>query len=119
SLVHKLDDPRNINEQQVLDMATINGAKALGLEDEIGSIEKGKKADILVIDLNDSEMTPFYGKQGLISNLVFSFTGRPEKVFVDGELVAEDGNVSGVDQEGLLEKVQGKVEKFDRARSGE
>ena len=112
SLVHKLDDPRNINEQEVLDMATINGAKALGLEDEIGSVEEGKKADLLVLDLNDSELTPFYGKQGLISNIVFSFTGRPEKVLVDGKIVAEKGEIPGIDQEGLLEKVQGKMEKF-------
>ena len=112
SLVHKLEDPRNINEQEVLDMATINGAKALGLEDEIGSIEEGKKADLLVLDLNDSELTPFYGRKGLVSNIVFSFTGHPEKVFVNGELVAENGDVKDIDQEGLLEKVQGKVEKF-------
>ena len=115
SLVHKLEDPRNINEQEVLDMATINGAEALGLEDEIGSIEEGKKADLLILDLNDSELTPFYGKKGLVSNIVFSFTGHPEKVFVNGELVAENGDVKDIDQEGLLEKVQAKVKKFSEA----
>lgn len=115
SLVHKLEDPRNINEQEVLDMATINGAEALALEDEIGSVEEGKKADLLILDLNDSELTPFYGKRGLVSNIVFSFTGHPEKVFVNGELVAENGDVKGVDQKDLLEKVQGKVKKFSEA----
>lgn len=119
SLVHKLEDPRNINERNVLDMATINGAKALGLEDEIGSIEEGKKADLLVLDLNDSELKPFYGAKGLISNIVYSYTGHPEKVFVDGELVAENGEVKNVEQRGLLKKAQGKVEKFDKARSKE
>ena len=119
SLVHKLEDPRNINEKQVLDMATINGAKALGLEDKIGSIEEGKKADLLILDLNDSELRPFYGKDGLISNIVFSYTGEPEKVFVNGELVAEEGNVVNVEQSGLLDKTQKKVEKFDNARKEE
>lgn len=112
SLVHKLESPEKINEQEVLDMATINGAKALGLEDEIGSIEEGKKADLLVLDLNSTELSPYYGKQGLISNIVFSFTGRPEKVFVDGELVAENGKLDGIDQKALLERVQGKMQKF-------
>jgi 5-methylthioadenosine/S-adenosylhomocysteine deaminase len=115
SLVHKLESPENIDEQQVLDMATINGAKALGLGDEIGSLEEGKKADLLVIDLEDSELTPFYGKQGLVSNLVFSFTGNPEKVFVDGEKVVEDGRVLGVERKNLMEKAQEKVPKFQEA----
>ncbi len=119
SLVHKLQDPRDINERQVLDMATINGAKALGLEDEIGSIEEVKQADLIVLDLNDSELKPFYGARGLISNIVYSYTGHPEKVFVNGELVAENGEVKNVEQRGLLKKAQGKVEKFDKARSKE
>lgn len=119
SLVHKLEDPRDINEQQVLDMATINGAEALGLEDEIGSIQEGKKADLILLDLNDSELKPFYGARGLISNIVYSYTGHPEKVFVDGELVAENGEVRNVEQRGLLKKAQSKVRKFDEARSKE
>ena len=116
SLVHKLEDPRDMDEVKALDMATINGAKALGLEEEIGSIKEGKKADILVLDLDDSELRPFYGKKGLISNIVYSFTGHPEKVFVNGELVAEEGDVKNVEQKGLLKKAQDKVEKFDNAR---
>jgi len=119
SLVHKIEDPRRIDERKVFDMATINGAKALGLENKIGSLEEGKKADLLVLDLNDSELRPFYGKNGLISNIVYSYTGNPEKVFVNGELVAEDGNVLNVEQSGLLEKAQDKVERFDNARKEE
>lgn len=116
ALLHKRKDPTRITEQDVLDMATINGAKALGLEDEIGSIEKGKKADFLIIDMNDTELSPYYGKRGIISNLVFSFSSRPEKVFVNGEKVVEEGEIIGVEKEGLLETVQGKIEKFDEAR---
>lgn len=115
-LLHKRKDPTRITEQDVLDMATINGAKALGLEDEIGSIEEGKQADLLVIDMNDTELSPYYGRRGIISNLVFSFSSHPEKVFVNGEKVVENGKILGVEKEQLLEKVQGKVEKFDEAR---
>jgi 5-methylthioadenosine/S-adenosylhomocysteine deaminase len=112
ALVHKLEGPEIIDEQQVLDMATINGAKAIGLEEEIGSVEEGKKADLLVIDLEDPELTPFYGKQGMISNLVFSFTGRPEKVLVNGKKVVEDGKIAGKGRKEIMEKAQGKVQKF-------
>ena len=115
-LLHKRNNPENITEQDLLDMATINGAEALGLEDEVGSIEEGKLADLLVVDLDDSELTPFYGKQGLISNLVFSYTGSPEKVFVNGDLTVERNETLGVDKKKLLDKVQSKVEKFDASR---
>ena len=52
------EDPTVINSYDVLKMATINGAKALGLEDKIGSIEVGKKADLIILDLNDITMQP-------------------------------------------------------------
>ena len=118
-LIHKRRNPEKITEQEVLDLATVNGAEALGMEDEIGSVEEGKKADFLVIDLEDSELTPFYGKQGLVSNLVFSYTGSPEKVFVDGDLVVDENDVVDGEKKVLLEKSQEKVGKFDRARKEE
>lgn len=114
-LVHKLESPEKIDEKQVLDMATINGAKALGLEDEIGSIEEGKKADLLIIDLDKPEMKPFHGKKGLISNLVFSFTGHPEMVFVNGEKVVENGKVNGVNRKEVMDNVQELSKRFDRS----
>jgi len=114
-LVHKLESPERIDEQQVLDMATINGAKALGLEDEIGSIEEGKKADLVVIDLEDPELTPYHGKKGLISNLVFSFTGKPEMVFVNGEKVVEASEAMNIDRKEVMGGVQGLSEKFERS----
>lgn len=52
------EDPTVLRSYDVLKMATINGAKALGLEDKIGSITVGKKADLILIDLNDIAMTP-------------------------------------------------------------
>jgi 5-methylthioadenosine/S-adenosylhomocysteine deaminase len=114
-IVHKRNNPSEITEQQVLDMATINAAEALGLEDEVGSLEEGKKADLLVIDLENPELTPYYGKQGLISNLVFSFTGAPDTVIVNGEKVVDSGKVSGLEKEEVFRKAQEEVERFTDA----
>ncbi len=115
ALVHKLESPEDINEQQVMDMATINGARALGLEDEIGSIEEGKRADLLIIDMERPEMKPFHGKTGLVSNLVFSYTGHPEKVFVNGDEVVDRGKVLGLDREEVMEEAQVRSGKFERS----
>ena len=90
SILHKRESPEDLNEQQVLDMITINGANVLGLEEEIGSIEIGKKADLISIDLNDPEMRPIHGKRGLISNLIYSFSGNVSDVIVDGEVLMKD-----------------------------
>jgi len=100
SILHKRKSPEHITEQQILDMATIHGAQALGLEDEIGSIEIDKKADLITIDLDNSEMNPVHGKRGLRSNLVYSFSGDVDEVIVGGEIVVEKG-VSDVDYRNL------------------
>jgi 5-methylthioadenosine/S-adenosylhomocysteine deaminase len=114
-LVHKLEGPGRIDEQQVLDMATVNGAEALGMEDEIGSVETGKKADLLVLELDDPEMRPYHGVKGLISNLVFSYTGHPEKVLVNGEIVVENGEVTGLNRDKVLSDSQERSERFERS----
>lgn len=112
ALLHKREDPRDIDEQQVLDMMTVNGAKALGMEDEIGSIEIGKKADLIAIDLEDPALNPFHGKKGLISNLVYAFDGSVSDVIVDGEIAVKDGETVKVDERRILKEVEGRKEKF-------
>ncbi|MDU7143026.1 MAG: amidohydrolase, partial [Anaerococcus vaginalis] len=66
SLVSKYKNPQNLKAYDVLKMATINGAKALGLDDKIGTLEEGKLADIILIDLNNPNHTP---QNNLISSL--------------------------------------------------
>lgn len=81
---------------RVLEMATIDGAKALGLEAEVGSLEVGKKADLVIMNVNGSHCAPFDPKQlgqGVdpITIVVYSCTGRDvESVVVDGRLLVHD-----------------------------
>jgi len=82
-------DPTRMSAERVIEMATINGAKALGLEQEIGSLEAGKRADIAIFDLNK----PYVGVQHRpISSFVCAGKGSDaHAVLVDGEIVFRDG----------------------------
>jgi 5-methylthioadenosine/S-adenosylhomocysteine deaminase len=82
-------DPTRMTAERVIEMATINGAKALGLEQEIGSLEAGKRADIAIFDLNK----PYVGVQHRpISSFVCAGKGSDAcAVLVDGEIVFRDG----------------------------
>jgi len=112
SILHKRKSPEDIDEQQVLDMITINGAKALGLKDEIGSVEIGKKADLITINLDNPEMRPIHGKRGLISNLIYSFSGNVDDVLVEGKEVIRDGEFGNIDGEKLMQEADSKSSKF-------
>lgn len=125
AIIHKAVsyDPTIITAEQVLEMATINGAKALGLQDQIGSLEIGKKADFVVVDMRKVHLQPWYSP---VSAVVYSVTGRDvEMVVVDGKVVVEGGKLTTMDEEavwkeaewrakeivkraGLMEKVKGR-----------
>jgi 5-methylthioadenosine/S-adenosylhomocysteine deaminase len=96
ALIHKHArwNPTAMSAQQVLDMATVEGAKALGMGKKLGSIEEGKFADIVVVDSNRIGMVPTT-KSNAVSNLVYSCSGQ--FVFctiVDGKIVAYDGQLA-------------------------
>ena len=77
---------------QVLELATLGGAKALGLEAEIGSIEPGKKADLVVVDLSGPHVVP--EEANLISRLVYAARASDVRhVIVDGRIVVRDGKL--------------------------
>ncbi len=85
ALIHKGQElnPTLVNSREALAMATINGAKALGLDHMIGSLEVGKKADFLVIDRQNTFMTPIYDYYAAI---VFAMnSGCISSVFVGGK----------------------------------
>ena len=90
SLIQKnhREDPTFFPAEQAIRMATIEGARALGLKDEIGSLKQGKKADIIALDLNAPEMVPAHPEnpENLYSLIVYAASGRDvTDVFVDGE----------------------------------
>lgn len=89
---------------QALEMATINGARALGMETEIGSLEIGKVADVIALDLTNPETQPCYD---VLSHLVY-VAGREQisHVWVAGEAVLEDGRLTRIETRDLLERTK-------------
>ena len=96
-------NPRVMPPEQVVEMATINGARGAGIADRVGSVEVGKEADLVLFDATQSEWQPLYNP---VSNLVYSATGNTAKhVFVRGEQVLRDGRLVRVDQDAILRAV--------------
>src|SRR5436190_6361939 len=106
ALIHKAVtlDPLIVPAESVLEMATINGARALGMADEIGSLEVGKKADLVVIDLDCLHTTPSLNP---ISTLVYAATGgEVDMVVVDGQIVVEQGQLLTMDEEAVKKQAR-------------
>jgi 5-methylthioadenosine/S-adenosylhomocysteine deaminase len=92
--VHR--DPEIMTAEKALEMATIDGARALGLEHAVGSLEVGKRADVVVLDMTNLCTTPVHSA---VSSLVYSQRGdEVERVYVDGRLVVDDGHLVTVDE---------------------
>jgi 5-methylthioadenosine/S-adenosylhomocysteine deaminase len=93
-------NPRVVPPEQVIEMATINGARCAGLEHEIGSVEAGKAADLVLFDATTPEWQPLYNP---VSNLVYSATGNSVRdVFVAGEQVVRDARMTRIDEDEVL-----------------
>ena len=89
-----------IPAEQALEMATINGARSLGMEDQIGSLEPGKKADIILFDRQRPEWVPMWDP---VSTLVWSADGKSvDTVIVDGQMVLEGGEFVALDEREML-----------------
>ncbi|MEM2897033.1 MAG: amidohydrolase [Candidatus Bathyarchaeia archaeon] len=97
-------DPTALKANQVIRMATIDGAKALGLEKEIGSIEVGKKADIIIIDLKRPHTVPLHDS---MATLVYSASAQDvETSIIDGKIVMENRVIKGLNEIEIIEKAQ-------------
>lgn len=109
ALIHKANslDPTSITAEQVTKMATIEGAKAIGMDKYIGSLEVGKKADIIILDLKAPHLTPIHH---LPSVLVYQARGTEiDTVIVNGRILMENRKLTWMsedDENRLLDQAQ-------------
>ena len=93
-----------MDAKTVLKMATINGAKALGLEDRIGSIEPGKFADLIIVDTKKPHLAPMHS---YYSQLVYAASGADVKTsIIGGKIVMEDRKLPLVDLPSIMKEVR-------------
>lgn len=92
------------SSMSVVEMATIGGARVLGLDKEIGSLETGKRADVIIIDMKKSHLIPLYNPY---SQIVYAVDGADvETVIIEGRIVMLDHKILTVDEEKILQDVQ-------------
>lgn len=106
TLIHKGTGktPQCVSAKEGFRIATINGAKALGLEKEIGSIEVGKKADLAILDLCTPSLTP---RNNLIAGLSYSANGSEvDTVIVNGQVTMENRKILTMDEKQVYAKIQ-------------
>ncbi len=97
-------NPLALNAKSVVEMATIDGARAIHMEKEIGSLEAGKKADLIVISLNEPNAVPMYE---IYAQIAYSLKGSDvETVVIGGKVVMRDHHLLTVDEPKVLEKAR-------------
>jgi 5-methylthioadenosine/S-adenosylhomocysteine deaminase len=99
--LHKLfsKDPKVVSAEEAFEMGTIRGARALHLDKEIGSIEKGKRADLAIVDLDALNQTPFYN---IYSDLVYATKGADVRtVIIEGRVVMRDRRLLTLNEEAI------------------
>lgn len=117
-LLHKVHhkDPKVISPMEALEMATIRGAELYGLEKELGSLEAGKYADVIIIDARRAP-TPI-NANSVVGHLINTFSGLDvETVIVNGKILMENRKIKVVDEQKANEKIRKQMEKlWDRIK---
>jgi 5-methylthioadenosine/S-adenosylhomocysteine deaminase len=104
ALLQKLvyGDAAVFSAYEVLRLATVSGARVLGLEQEVGTLEVGKKADLILVDFSKPHLQPLHN---VYSSLVYSACGSDvDTVVVDGKVLMENGKVLSLDEQAVMEK---------------
>jgi len=104
--VHKVQrlDPMVMPAEAVLEMATLGGARVLGMEGEIGSLAVGKKADVIVVDLERPHLQPVYN---VVSQLVYAAGGGDVRdVMIDGKIVMKNRKLLTLNENKILEQAK-------------
>jgi len=102
-------DPAVMPAWEVLRMATVEGARAIGLGDETGSLEVGKQADLILVDLGVPNLSPVLDApvRNIVPNLVYAASGHEVKtVMVAGQVLMRDRQVLTLDEDAILDKAQ-------------
>lgn len=108
--LHKVNelDATLLPPMEVLRMATVNGAKAVGRSDELGTLEPGKKADLVTVDMRKAHISPVHRAS---SALVYNANGNDvDLVIVGGKVVVEKGACTWVDEQEILQRAQVRVD---------
>ena len=116
SLLQKVStlDPNVLNSHEAIAMGTIKGAKALGLDEEIGSIEVGKKADIILIDTNSANMVP--DSSTLTSNIIYSANGsNVDTTICNGKILMENKKLTVLDEQEIYNKAREAIKNLKEA----
>ena len=113
SLLQKVStlDPKVLNSDDVLAMGTINGARVLGLDNEIGTVEVGKKADLILIDTNNANMIPDSSK--LSSNVIYSANGfNVDTTICNGQILMENRQLTTLDEQDIYKKARKAIDEL-------
>ncbi len=113
SLLQKVStlNPKVLNAAETVAMGTIKGAESLGLEDEIGSIEVGKKADIILVDRDAANMCP--DSSELSSNIVYAAKGcNVDTTICNGQILMENRKLTFLDEEEIYKKARIAIEQL-------
>ena len=116
SLLQKVStlDPKVLNSDEAIAMGTIKGAEALGLDSEIGSIEVGKKADIILIDTNSANMVP--DSSSLSSNIIYSANGsNVDTTICNGKVLMENKKLTVLDEDEIYAKAKQAIKELKEA----
>jgi len=113
-------DAQAVNAFQALEMMTINGARALGLENRVGSIEAGKQADLCALDLSAPETQPLHH---VVSQLIYSASrSQVSDVWVAGRQLLKSGELTTIDLNEVIQSAQrwqGKLARLEQKLTGE
>ena len=116
SLLQKVStlNPKVLTSDEALAIGTINGARVLGLEDEIGSVEVGKKADLILIDTNCANMVP--DSSNLSSNVIYSANGsNVDTTICNGQILMENKKLTTLDEQDIYKKAREAIDELKKA----
>lgn len=113
SLIQKLRlGPKVMDCKKVLYLATMGGAKVMGMENEIGSLEEGKKADIIIMNLNKIHNTPSYNVD-IESTIVYSAKSEDiETTIINGKILMENRKLNGMNEYEIIKKCNSSIERL-------